>query len=84
VAVDPRALDDEPVARAVTACEELAELLGDARRAGFDPIDLDLVRDLLRTGSPAAVAAERKVTTRTVRNHRDRVTYRLRRLAEAA
>ena len=37
---------------------------------GLDPTDVDFVRALLRCGSSARLAAERKVTTRTIRNHR--------------
>ena len=60
--------------RGANPCEELAELLADARRAGMATTDVELVRDLVRVGSPSVVAAERGVTPRTVRNHRDRAT----------
>jgi hypothetical protein len=84
VSVDPHTLDDTPAPVVVTPCEELAELLTDAREAGVERFDLDLVRDLVRVGSPRLVAAERKVTPRTVRNHRDRATALLRQVALAA
>ncbi|MET0145241.1 MAG: hypothetical protein ABW328_10725 [Ilumatobacteraceae bacterium] len=84
VAVDPRTLDETPSVVRVSACEELAGILADARAGGFPPTDLDLVRHLLQVGSPATVARERKITTRTVRNRRDRITARLRRHCEAA
>ena len=84
VAVDPHTLEDTPASDEVAPCEELAELLADARRAGLATTDLELVRDLVRIGSPSVVAAERGVTPRTVRNHRDRATARLRRFALAA
>ena len=67
-----------------SACEELAALLAEARTAGVPSDDLDLVRDLLRTSAPPGRAPpQRQVTPRTVRNHRDRATARLRRLALA-
>lgn len=84
VSVDPRTLEETPFTVILSPCEELAMLLGDALTAGLPRRELDLLRDLVRAGSPATVAAERKVTTRTVRNHRDRATARLRRLALAA
>ena len=84
VSVDPRTLDETPFTVILSPCEELATLLGDARTAGLPDRDLDLIGHLARAGSPAIVAADRKVTTRTVRNHRDRATARLRRFALAA
>ena len=84
VSVDPRTLEDTPFTTVLSPCEELALLLGDARAAGVPSHDLDLVRDLARAGSPGTVAAERAVTVRTIRNHRDRATARLRRIALAA
>jgi hypothetical protein len=84
VSVDPRTLEDTPCTTVLGPCEELALLLGDARAAGVPSHDLDLVRDLARAGSPGSVAAERAVTVRTIRNHRDRATARLRRIALAA
>ena len=81
VAVDPKTLDETPAPIITSPCEELATLLADARRAGVPAADLDLVRDLVLAGSPSTVAADRHVTTRTVRNHRDRITARLRDLA---
>ena len=81
VSVDPKTLDETPAPTTTSSCEELATLLADARAAGVPPADLDLVRDLVRAGSPSTVAADRHVTTRTVRNHRDRITARLRDLA---
>ena len=55
-----------------------------AELPGIDQCDLDLFRALLRHGSPSIVAAERKVTTRTIRNHRDRTAARIRQVALAA
>ena len=82
--MDPRTLEETPYTTVVSPCEELALLLGEARAAGVPGRDLDLVCHLVRAGSPSTVAAEREVTVRTVRNHRDRATARLRRLALAA
>jgi hypothetical protein len=84
VSVDPRTLEETPYTVILSPCEELARLLGDAHTAGLPRRDLELLSALLRAGSPSTVAAERKVTTRTVRNHRDRATARVRRLALAA
>lgn len=69
---------------AATPHDELAEVLADARSAGVDEDDLWLVQRLVETGSTEAVAAELGVTARTIRNRRDRVTYRLRTIALAA
>jgi hypothetical protein len=84
VSVDPRTLEETPFIAIISPCEELATLLGDARTAGLPGRDLDLLGHLARAGSPSIVAADRKVSTRTVRNHRDRATARLRRFALAA
>ncbi len=66
------------------ALEEVAELVASARDAGMAEADLDLVRDLVREGSPGRVARQRAVTPRTIRNHRDRITRDLRQIALAA
>ena len=71
------ALDPSPL-------DELADILGEARRRGLDHEDVTLIRELLRVESPARLAAERKVTPRTVRNHRDRAVHSIRRLAVTA
>ena len=83
VSVDPRVLDETPADDTVSSFEELATVVAEGRRSGMATTDLDLVRDLVRVGSPGVLAAERNVTPRTVRNHRDRVTAQLRRLALA-
>ena len=83
IAVDPRTLDEEPYVARIGPCEELATLLADARTFGVPTTDLDLIRELATVGSPGRVAALRAVTPRTVRNHRDRATARLRRVAAA-
>ena len=67
-----------PDERRVSACEELARVLADARAAGVPADDLELVRHLLRTGSTGQVARDLQVSARTIRNRRERVTIRLR------
>ena len=81
VAVDPRTLDEEAAVERVSACEELALLLAEARASGVPATDLDLFRQLAVVGSPGRVAVLRQVTPRTVRNHRDRAAARLRQVA---
>jgi hypothetical protein len=56
---------------------ELVEVVDAARRAGIDESDLDLLRRLAADG-PRLVAADLQVTTRTIRNRRDRLVERLR------
>jgi hypothetical protein len=58
--------------------EELAAVVGEARRCGVPAHDQDLLRHLVQVGSPGVVARERNVTPRTIRNHRDRATARVR------
>jgi len=72
--------DDDPV---VTAADELTELLELARRAGMGADDLDLARRLGRGESTLQIATARRVTDRTIRNHRAVVTHRLRAVALA-
>ena len=84
VTFDPVRATGMPDVRRLSACEELAGVLADARAAGMSDTDLEFVRRLLRTGSPAEVARDLHVTTRTIRNRRDRVTLHLRRAALAA
>jgi hypothetical protein len=84
VSVDPRVLDETPATTVVSAFEELAGVVAEGRSAGMASSDLQLVRDLVRVGSPKVLAGERKVTPRTIRNHRDRVTRQLRRATLAA
>lgn len=55
-----------------TALDEFVTVLREARRAGVATGDLDLLRQLVRVGSPGIVAQQRNVTPRTLRNHRDR------------
>ncbi len=61
-----------------TALDEFVTVLREAQRAGVPADDLDLLRELVRAGSPGIVAEQRKVTPRTVRNHRDRAVDHVR------
>jgi hypothetical protein len=72
------AFEEEP-----TSADELRELLDDARRAGFEPADVELAERFAAGATANQIAAEQKVTPRTVRNHRETVVYRLRQLALA-
>lgn len=56
----------------------LAGTIRAADRAGVPEKDLEFLRHLVRAGSPSAVAAERGVSPRTVRNHRDIATAQVR------
>jgi hypothetical protein len=84
IPIDPQLFDETPAEIVLASCEELANLLAEARRAGIPNEDVDLVRHLVRVGSPTIVAAECHVTTRTVRNRRDRAAAHLREVAFAA
>jgi hypothetical protein len=66
------------------ALDEFVIVLHDARRAGVPSCDLDLLRQLVRVGSPGVVARQRKVTPRTIRNHRDRAIEHVRTAVGAA
>lgn len=78
------AFDQQPAEHTASACEQLADLLRQAAEAGVSDDDLALVRQLLKAPNTAAVAQSMRVTTRTVRNRRDRITNRLREVALAA
>lgn len=67
-----------------TADEELASVLESALSAGLPAADIELVRRLACDASTGELAAEMKVTPRTVRNRRDRITAQLRELVLAA
>ena len=60
--------DDEPA----TPLDEFVTVLREARQAGVPSGDLELLRHLVRVGSPKAVAEQHNVTPRTIRNRRDR------------
>lgn len=57
---------------------EIAAALREARGAGVPVDDIDLLRALVRVGSPRLIAAACDVTPRTVRNRRDRAVHRVR------
>lgn len=61
-----------------TALDEFVTVLRESQQAGVSSDDIDVLRHLVRAGSPGAVARERNVTPRTVRNHRDRAIDRVR------
>ncbi len=61
-----------------TAFDEFVTMLHEAGCAGVAADDLDLLRQLVRVGSPSIVAQQRNVTSRTVRNHRDRAVDHVR------
>jgi hypothetical protein len=61
-----------------TALDEFVTVLREAQGAGVPDVDLDLLRHLVRVGSPGAVAEQRSVTSRTIRNHRDRAIEHVR------
>ncbi len=82
VITDPTAFVEEPDTAEPTSLEELAGLVAEARRHGLPGEDLTIVRELMRAESTTTVAAVRNVTARTVRNHRDRAVYSIRRLTE--
>jgi DNA-binding CsgD family transcriptional regulator len=67
-----------------TPLDELVALLTDARAAGLSDDELDLVRRIASGRRTSEVAAELGVTARTIRNRRERISVRLRRLAVAA
>ena len=76
--VEPSDFDKRPAATTLGAFEELASAVALARRRGVADEHLELVRHLVRAGSPTQVALERGVTARTVRNHRDVAIRRIR------
>lgn len=60
---------------------ELAAVFRLGREGGIAPDDLDLLRRLLTAERAEDVAAELRVTSRTIRNRRARITEQLRALA---
>jgi DNA-directed RNA polymerase specialized sigma24 family protein len=70
--------------RHVSAADELADVLRSAVAQGLSAEDVEFVRLLVGADSPQQLARSLGVTTRTIRNRRDRVMYRLRRLSVAA
>jgi DNA-directed RNA polymerase specialized sigma24 family protein len=66
------------------ASDELDELLNDALDAGVSRDDIEMVRQLIDAPRAIDLATHLKVTPRTIRNRRDRITGRLREVALAA
>jgi len=74
---EPRLLGERVACPPSPALVELADVVRTARLAGVALHDLDLIRALVCTGSPGAVAHQQCVTPRTIRNRRDRAIVRL-------
>lgn len=74
---DPSLLSERVPCVPSPALVELADVVRTARLAGVATDDLDLIRALVCTGSPGAVARQQCVTPRTIRNRRDRVVVQL-------
>ena len=74
---EPRLLGERVACPPSSALVELADVVRTARLAGVATRDLDLIRALVCTGSPGAVARQQCVTPRTIRNRRDRAIRRL-------
>jgi hypothetical protein len=84
VAVAPERFDQSAApAPTATAADELGELLAEAAQAGLADDDLALARRLAAGATSAELAAEARVTDRTIRNHRTAMLYRLRAFAMA-
>src|SRR6056297_2000064 len=63
---------------------ELADVVRTAGLAGVDDGHLELIRHLVRTGSPGVTAADCGVTPRPIRNRRDRAVDSIREALAAA
>lgn len=63
--------------------DELAEVLQLAQTGGVDGADLRFIQALVNCGSTTVLAARLGVTSRTVRNHRRTIVYRIRRAVMA-
>jgi DNA-binding NarL/FixJ family response regulator len=68
---------------AMSPAEELRDLLDEARCAGLDAADVELAERLASGATAEQLAAEKNVTSRTIRNHRAIVVHRLRQVALA-
>lgn len=64
--------------------DELVELLNQARSTGMAQCEIDLICRIVTMHRPADVARVLQVSTRTVRNHRDAIVHRLRKVAAVA
>jgi hypothetical protein len=83
-AIDALSFDERPIEVEPSPCDELADLVCQARADGASDDELAVVAGLVEAGSPLALARSLGVTPRTVRNRRDRITARMRRVALAA
>lgn len=79
----PDTFDDRSIDDSDDALVQLAAVVREAQDAGVPTYDLDLIRQLVATGSPGVVARAREVSPRTIRNHRDRAITRVRRAVGA-
>jgi len=79
--VAPASLDLPRLPQPGSTFEELTIVLSAAHRAGLAAGDLALVCDYLGSRTSIALAAERNITPRTLRNRRDRAIGRVRVLA---
>lgn len=61
-----------------TSLDEFVTVLRESQLAGVPAHHIDLLRHLVRAGSPSAVARDRRLTPRTIRNHRDRAVDHVR------
>jgi DNA-directed RNA polymerase specialized sigma24 family protein len=76
--------DEHPIDIQPSAVEELADLVRRTLADGATDDELAVVIGLVRAGSPLELARSLGVTPRTIRNRRDRITARMRRVALAA
>lgn len=79
--VAPARLDVPRLPRPESTFEELTIVLGEARQAGLADDDLAIVCEYVGGRTAADLAAERKITPRTMRNRRQRALERIRLLA---
>lgn len=77
-------LADQPHVHEPSSCEQLAELLTEAAAAGVPNGDLELVRQLLAAPTANELAEVLRITPRTIRNRRARITSKLREVALVA
>jgi DNA-directed RNA polymerase specialized sigma24 family protein len=83
-AIDALSFDERPLEVRPSPCDELAELVRQTRADGATDEELAVVAGLIEADSPGELARSLGVTARTVRNRRDRITERMRRVALAA
>lgn len=81
--VDPQ-IHDVVHVHEPSACEQLADVLAGAADAGVTDDELELLRQLLDAPTAKQLAGVLRITPRTIRNRRDRITSKLRAAALAA